>query len=149
MSLCMISSSHWPHSNLAVNVRACLAMPCASLLSVCVLTKASGKLHRCLCHSQFEIVHSAQCLYIRWQSDDVILSNWFTLLLLCTSAPFGFVLRPVWSWFKTGKVWTGRPGNGGLWCITLSADLILGLFLAQLKQGCTPYLNGFFSFLVH
>ena len=27
----------------------------------------------------------------------------------------GFVLWSVWSWFKTGKAWSGRPGNGGLW----------------------------------
>ena len=35
-------------------------------------------------------------------------SNWITLLLLCTSAPIGFVLWSVRSWFKTGKGWTGR-----------------------------------------
>ena len=34
----------------------------------------------------------------------------------------GFVLRSVWSWFKTGLAWTGRPGNGGLWSITFSAN---------------------------
>ena len=39
-------------------------------------------------------------------------SNWFTLLLLCTSAPLVFVLWSVRSWFKTGKAWTGGPGKG-------------------------------------
>ena len=34
----------------------------------------------------------------------------------------GFVLWSVRSWFKTGKAWTGRPGNGGLWRITLSTS---------------------------
>ena len=36
-------------------------------------------------------------------------SNWFTLLSLCTSTLL--VLRCDRSWFKTGKVWTGRPGT--------------------------------------
>ena len=38
----------------------------------------------------------------------------------------GFVLWSVLSWSKTGKAWTGRPGNGGLWRITLLANI--GLF---------------------
>ena len=52
-------------------------------------------------------------------------SNWFTLLLLCISAPLlfmhqcsiAFVLWSVRSWFKTG-----RPGNEGLWRMTLPAN---------------------------
>ena len=34
----------------------------------------------------------------------------------------GFVLWSIRLWFKTGKAWTGRPGNGGRWRITLSAN---------------------------
>ena len=26
---------------------------------------------------------------------------------------------PCYYWFKTGKAWTSRPGNGRLWCITV------------------------------
>ena len=49
-------------------------------------------------------------------------SNWFTLLLLCISTMYSFVLRSIGLWFKTGKAWTSRPGNGGLWCITVTAN---------------------------
>ena len=34
----------------------------------------------------------------------------------------GFVLWLVPSWFKTGKAWSGRPGNGGLWHNTSLAN---------------------------
>ena len=34
----------------------------------------------------------------------------------------GFVLWLVRSWFKTGKVWSGRSGNGGIWHNTLLAN---------------------------
>ena len=57
---------------------------------------------------------------VLWKSSNAIElvtsygSNWITLLLLCTSAPLVFVLWSVWSWFKTGKAWSRRPGNGGL-----------------------------------
>ena len=34
----------------------------------------------------------------------------------------GFMGWLVRSWFKTGDAWTGWPGNGGLWRITLSAN---------------------------
>ena len=34
----------------------------------------------------------------------------------------GFVLWSVWLWFKTWKAWNGRPDNGGLCRITLSAN---------------------------
>ena len=39
------------------------------------------------------------------------------------SETIGFVLWLVRSWFKTDKVCTCRPGNRGLWCITLSANM--------------------------
>ena len=50
-------------------------------------------------------------------------STWFKLLLLWISGPL------VLSWFETGKAWTGWPGNGGLRCITLSANC---MFLYQI-----------------
>ena len=42
----------------------------------------------------------------------------------CCYAPVlhWFVLWSVRSWFKIGKAWTGRHGNGGLWRITLSTS---------------------------
>ena len=36
----------------------------------------------------------------------------------------GFVLWSFRSWFKSGKAWTSRPGNEGLWRVTLSENKI-------------------------
>ena len=38
---------------------------------------------------------------------------------------FFFFLWSVWSWFKTGKVWSGRPGNRRLWHNTLLVNWLL------------------------
>ena len=56
-------------------------------------------------------------------------SNWIMLLLLCTSAPLFFLLWSVWSWFETGKVWSGGLGIGGLWHNTSLANYCLFAFL--------------------
>ena len=59
-------------------------------------------------------------LHIHRQSDVVIKYQ---------LAYIGFVLWSLQSWFKTGKVWTGRPGNGGLWRISLSGNCCCAITL--------------------
>ena len=50
-------------------------------------------------------------------------SNWFTLLLLCTSVPLVLCCYRSDRGARTGKAWTSWPGNRGLWRITLSANI--------------------------
>ena len=67
-------------------------------------------------------------------------SNWITLLLLCTmQCSTGFVLWSVRSWFKTGKAWSGTPGNGELWHNTTLVNLMqLWGYTTATPTGATP-----------
>ena len=56
------------------------------------------------------------------QSDNVIQLKLVHATVAMHQSSIDFVLWSVCSWFKTGQAWTGRPGNGGLWLITLSTN---------------------------
>ena len=60
---------------------------------------------------------------IRLQSDAVKHVVTGSRYCCCAQYTIGFVLWSLWSWFKTCNAWTGRPGNGGFWRITLSAKI--------------------------
>ena len=68
----------------------------------------------------------------------------------CCYAPvlISFVLWLVWSWFKTGKVWTGRPGNGEIMTLSLcqrmqltfSRILVYGSLLLEIREIVQMYI---------
>ena len=62
----------------------------------------------------------------------------------------GFILWSVRSWFKTGKAWTGRHGNGGLWRwpITLSTSWDHNYYTKDNIITCDGCISGkFYSFV--
>ena len=82
----------------------------------------SWKLYLTLCSKVILLGSHAPLknLVLPWLGCVVILSyssNWITLLLLGTSAPSVLCCDR----FKTGKAWSGRPGNGVLWHYTTQA----------------------------
>ena len=67
---------------------------------------------------------------LTWSNDSYMLAKWWCNTVVsgwhyCCYAPvlhWFFMLWSIRSWFKTGNARTGRPGNGGLWRITLSVN---------------------------
>ena len=68
---------------------------------------------------------------IRWQSDGIIHVVTGSRYCYCEPVLHLFCVVIGFIGFKTGKASTGRPGNGGLWSITLSANTSRFLWLVS------------------
>ena len=81
----------------------------------------------------------------KWSTHSVAIGSRYCAMHQCS---IGFVLWSIRSWFKTGKAWTGRLVNGGLWRILFQRVGIHNYYTKDHIITCDRCTSGkFYSFV--